>query len=502
MQDVSLTSPAAESAARVWRFGRAELDEGQLRLTLDGHAVQLDGSGFRLLRCLLQHRGEVVDKDELLRAGWPDRLVSANSLPKAIGRLRHALEDPDGEVLRVEHGYGYRLVPPPQPTQASATQLASVAAPSADASVPLPVPLPPDLEGARRNRRTTAVLLVACSVGLLWFGPRSSADLDDALGTRVPEARVQYQLGNTVFQDDETSNRRSLAAYRRALELDPGYVDALLALANVLGHSGLYADSANEALAGKHEALQAVERAVELAPGRADALLLRGDLRYAHWWEWEGAESDLEHARRLSGVDTASYLLRLARLRAATGRMDEALALTDRILELDPQSPAATPRAYHLLSVGLHAEAKFLLSGHVQRHPLDEHAHYYLGLVELLQGQPQTALAHFDDSAYVFRLTGSAIAWHELGDAAASERNLKLLVDRYGNILPYQVAEVHAWRGEHDLAFEWLQRSVELHDASIMYLTFDPLLHSLRGDPRYRELLRRVNLADQRTPQA
>jgi serine/threonine-protein kinase len=229
-------------------------------------------------------------------------------------------------------------------------------------------------------------------------------------------------------------------------------------------------------------------------------LLLRGDLRYAHWWEWEGAESDLEQARRLSGVDTASYYLRLARLRAATGRMDEALVLTDDILESDPLSQAAPTRAYHLLSVGRYAAAKFLLRGHVQRNPLDEHAHYYLGLVQLLQGQPRAALEHFDDSAYVFRLTGAAIAWHELGDAAASERNLQLLVDRYGHILPYQVAEVHAWRGEHDLAFDWLQRSVDLHDASIMYLTFDPLLHSLRGDPRYRKLLRRVNLADQRTP--
>jgi DNA-binding winged helix-turn-helix (wHTH) protein/tetratricopeptide (TPR) repeat protein len=495
MQDASSTPPAAGPAGGSWRFGRAELDEAQLRLTLDGRPVPLDRSGYRLLRCLLLHSGELVSKDELMRAGWPGRLVSANSLPKAISRLRQALDDPDGEVLRVEHGYGYRLVPPPGPAASAIVPAAGAASPP---DRPMPAsPAPGVVASAVRSSRWRATaLLVATAVGLVWFGARSSADFDAASGTRVPEARAQFLLARTVFQDDETSNRRSVAAYRRAVELDPGYVDALLGLADVLGHSGLYADSAEEAMSGKQEALDAVDRAVALAPWRADALLLRGDLRYAHWWQWEGAEADLEQARRMDGVDETSYLLRLARLRAATGRMDEALALTGRILASNPMSEAAAPRAYHLLSVGRHAEAKHLLQDYVKRNPLDEHAHYYLGLIELLQGQPRTALAHFDDSAYVFRLTGSAIAWHELGNAVASARNLQLLKERYGHILPYQVAEVHAWRGEHDLAFEWLQRSAELHDASIMYLTFDPLLGGIRHDPRYREFLRRVGLGD------
>jgi TolB-like protein/tetratricopeptide (TPR) repeat protein len=59
----------------------------------------------------LLHDGEVVLKAQLLEAGWPGRVVSENSLAKAIGRLRQALGDPDGEVLATVHGYGYRLVP-------------------------------------------------------------------------------------------------------------------------------------------------------------------------------------------------------------------------------------------------------------------------------------------------------------------------------------------------------------------------------------------------------
>ena len=93
-----------------WRFGSAELDERDMRLTVDGTAVPLDRSGYDLLQCLVRRAGEVVPKDELLRVGWPARVVTENSLAKAIGRLRQALDDADGESLRVVHGYGYRLV--------------------------------------------------------------------------------------------------------------------------------------------------------------------------------------------------------------------------------------------------------------------------------------------------------------------------------------------------------------------------------------------------------
>ena len=61
-----------------------------------------------MLLALLRHAGEIVTKDELLEAGWPGRVVSENSLAKAISRLRQALGE-DGDAIRVVHGYGYRL---------------------------------------------------------------------------------------------------------------------------------------------------------------------------------------------------------------------------------------------------------------------------------------------------------------------------------------------------------------------------------------------------------
>lgn len=60
----------------------------------------------------------------------------------------------------------------------------------------------------------------------------------------------------------------------------------------------------------------------------------------------------------------------------------------------------------------------------------------------------------------------------------------------------YQAAQAHAWRGERDDAFRWLERGLEIRDPGMNYLLFDPLLRSLRSDPRYEELRRRMRLPD------
>lgn len=92
----------------------------------------------------------------------------------------------------------------------------------------------------------------------------------------------------------------------------------------------------------------------------------------------------------------------------------------------------------------------------------------------------------------MFRLTGTAIAQHDRGDFAASERALNSLIARFPDTSSYQVAEVQAWIGNHDAAFEWLERAIRVGDAGLMYIKFDPLLHNIRSDPRYAELLTRL----------
>lgn len=622
--------PDGSSPPARWRFASVEVDEPRATVSIAGVPAALDRSSFEVLRRLVRGAGEVVSKEELLQAGWPGRVVTENSLVKAIGRLRQLIGDGDGEILRVVHGYGYRLAVPVERGDAEdpARDPASATAdPTATRSLPAPVPsasrrvaawwLLAALAGASiasgfayLNGRVAATNPPAESIAVLPFADLSPAqdqmyfadgladELLEALD-RVPQLRVagratafahraagdpraigrdlnvatvltgsvrrsnerirvtvqllktsdgyqiwsqtydrpmadlfalqddiahaivdalriqllpdqqrglvrhrtanaaafdEYLLAREVFKDDETANRRSLAHYERAVQLDPQFIDAWMGLADILGHSGLYADDAEQALAGKRRALAILDRIVGIAPGEPAAYLKRGTMRYAHWWDWDGAEADFARAAELGGDDDPALLVERARLRAAFGRMPEAAALLERAAEGDSDSAAWTVLGYHLVALGRFDAARETLTKALHRQPLDEHAHYYLGLGELLQGRADAALPHFEDSAHVLRLTGLAIAHHSAGDAQASDRDLGLLISRYGHILPYQVAEVYAWRGETDDAFAWLERAYQLHDASFMYLEFDPLLRAIRGDPRLAELLRRLKL--------
>jgi serine/threonine-protein kinase len=59
----------------------------------------------------------------------------------------------------------------------------------------------------------------------------------------------------------------------------------------------------------------------------------------------------------------------------------------------------------------------------------------------------------------------------------------------------YQIAEVYAWRGEKDRAFEWLDKAYQQHDTGLCGIKTDPMLAGLRGDPRFAAMLAKVHLS-------
>jgi hypothetical protein len=97
----------------------------------------------------------------------------------------------------------------------------------------------------------------------------------------------------------------------------------------------------------------------------------------------------------------------------------------------------------------------------------------------------------------VFResaLFGTAVAEHSLGNASKSQRALELLIQERADTWAFQIAAVYAWRGENNRAFDWLERAYRQHDAGMTRLTLEPLLGRLRGDPRFKALVHKMNL--------
>ena len=119
--------------------------------------------------------------------------------------------------------------------------------------------------------------------------------------------------------------------------------------------------------------------------------------------------------------------------------------------------------------------------------------YYWLGRAQLAAGRPDAALESMRrEKAGVYRLTGLAVVNHALGRSAESEAALQKLMVERGDDAAYQVAEVHAFRGELDEAFKWLERAYELDDPGMMFIKVDVRQAGVRQDPRYPALLKKA----------
>jgi len=240
----------------------------------------------------------------------------------------------------------------------------------------------------------------------------------------------------------------------------------------------------------------AADRAIELDPGLAEAYAARAQLLAQTTWDWDTAAEDFDRALALAPGDADILRKKGAWLLAPQGRIPEAIDALRRSTELDPLSASAWTTLGFLevaASNGNAGERSLLRATEID--PDSDDARQVLGVRDLLVGDPSAALARTNGcSAGLWRLRGAALAQHDLGRAGEAAEALSELTSRLARPSPFQIAEVHAWRGEADLAFAWLEKALAGRDGGLLLLAWDPLLARIRGDPRMASLLGRMNL--------
>ncbi len=107
-----LAAAQEDASGRIWHFADCEFDELGRELRVRGRRVEVEGKPLELLLQLLIHAGEVVTKDELLEAIWPDVMVVDGSLATAVSKLRKAIGAEDHSVIVTVPRTGYRLAVP------------------------------------------------------------------------------------------------------------------------------------------------------------------------------------------------------------------------------------------------------------------------------------------------------------------------------------------------------------------------------------------------------
>ncbi len=315
--------------------------------------------------------------------------------------------------------------------------------------------------------------------------------------TRAPtsvEAHNAYLQGHFYLQRRNLEDfRKSVGYFDEAIRIDPDYALAYAESSEALTFIGdLSPEQKKEAWAA---AKNHAEKAVAVGPSLAEAHAALGWVRFFSEWKFAEGLRELRRANELEPANpTANDLL--SRVLVYVGQIQEAKKLARQVIELDPLAYFVRNNlARILLTEGKLDEADAEARKAVELQPTGAASHRWQVFVAIQRGDGETAMREAQlepDEGY--RRFELALAHYARGDRPAADAALSEMIAKDRNLLAYQIAEVYAWRGETDKAFEWLQISFDNQDTGTLALLIDPLMRSLRDDPRYKNLLAKLGL--------
>jgi TolB-like protein len=304
----------------------------------------------------------------------------------------------------------------------------------------------------------------------------------------------QFHWYKLTPQDLETA----LQYFELAREKDPNYALAYAGIAHVwVGRQqqGLvpYSEAAPRAKA-------AALKALELDNTLAEVHYLLAGIRAWVEWDWEGAETEYRRAIELNPnyPDPRAYYSHFLYMMK---RPEEAMEQIERALELDPFN--ALFRAIYgmdLMYARRYDDAIALLRETLRTAPNDPVALSTLRSAFHQKHMYEEALEIWKTSyaAKGDREAEEALArgFTEAGYSGALSRVAETLAARSRTtyVTPWQIGTLYTRAGKNDEALEWLEKAYEAHDGNMPYLSVDPIFDGLRDDPRFQDLLRRMNL--------
>jgi TolB-like protein len=315
----------------------------------------------------------------------------------------------------------------------------------------------------------------------------------------APKQVISTEAHNLYLQARYLTDRdgpadldKAVPLYEQALKLEPTYAPAWAWLAYC--HVRRVAQGLDTNGAGFTKATSAARRAIELDPQLPEPHIVLAITHLQYDLDWKTAADELARAEALD-PNNAQVQQTLGHLNVATGRMSEALAHFRRAVESDPLNLLHSK----YLSRALHYSRRPAEAAGVLRHAIGLNAqfpglHYELGRALLQLGDPQAALAAFEQEADPawrgFGLPLGYFATHRMHEAQAALA--AQAAEPAGS--EFQLAETYAFFGETDKSFEWLGRARSGHDPGIIWSRRDPLFASIVNDPRYHAFLRQADM--------
>jgi serine/threonine protein kinase/Flp pilus assembly protein TadD len=320
--------------------------------------------------------------------------------------------------------------------------------------------------------------------------------------TENPDAHQLYLKGQYYWNRRTGQTLRRAAEYfQQAIDKDPGYGLAWAGLADCDSLSGIYgAWSPREAAP---RAKEAALMALRIDDTLAEAHTALGQIRMAYDWDWSSSEREFKRAIELNPHDGLAHM-RYATYLEARGRMDDAIAEGNRAREIEPLSLIISAGVGNMFYYARQYDRAIgELGKSLELDPNFAQTHLFLGWAYEQQERYEDALAELHkgltlsggDSEMASALGHAYAASGRRGEAQKALADLKERSKQH-YVAPFDVAVIYVGLGATSPTFEWLDKAYEDHSHWLTWIKVDPRFDSIRDDPRYHDLLRRMRLPE------
>ncbi|MDE3180685.1 MAG: winged helix-turn-helix domain-containing protein [Acidobacteriota bacterium] len=316
-----------------------------------------------------------------------------------------------------------------------------------------------------------------------------------------PEAYRAYLRGLYHFNKmTEDGLGKAMGCLEEAIQRDAHFALSYAALSDahaLLAYFGIFS---SQDVMPKAEA--AARKALHIDPDLAEIhATLAGILKSFHW-DWEGAEGEYKKALSFNPNSARAHQW-YADFLSAMKRHDEAIREMDRALDLDPLSLIIHMEKAWILYMGREYEAALEQARKtLEIEPQFSPAHHVLGLASEELGRREEAIhsferAHAGSGGNPLSLGALGHAFAAAGQKTQAKKILKELKDRSKSryLPPYAPALILAGMGDISQSLDWLERAYDERGVWLVWAQTDPRLDSLREEPRFIDLLRRMNLS-------
>jgi TolB-like protein/Tfp pilus assembly protein PilF len=323
-------------------------------------------------------------------------------------------------------------------------------------------------------------------------------------GTDSPEAYELFLKGRFLLQrDTEEDDREALTLFKQATERDPNFLDAHLAIVSTYARSvGGYASPHEAAI----RADAALKKAAAIDPNNVAVRVAIAHLRFTATHDWAATEREYRAVMHDPALFRTIQYHPISVFFVAIGRADEAVALVERALAVDPGNlETRVMLGNFLLQAGRLDDALRVYAAIGSEAPEDPRPLFGAADVYKRRGdfvraaesrRNAHALADDDDGARAFTdaTTEATYAKAEMKVARAELRRLEELAkERY--IPPFDIARLHARVGNREQALAGLEQAVkEGGYVGLALLKVDEAWDSVRADPKFAAVVRRIGI--------